>query len=91
MEASGYLWPVVDMRIKYIRPLFFAGRARVRAILAEYENRLKIKFEITDLGTGELTTKAETVQMAVEAETGESLFASPQVLLDAVENAGAAD
>ncbi len=84
MNDSGYLWPVVDMRIKYVKPLLFGHRARVKARLVEWENRLKIKFEIVDDETGEILTRAETTQMAVDAGTGESLFVSPSCLTDAV-------
>lgn len=37
MKASGYLWPVVDTRVKYRNALTFEQRIRVRARLEEYE------------------------------------------------------
>ena len=86
MAESGYLWPVVDMRLKYIRPLRFKQDARIKASLIEFENRLKIRFEIFDRESGEKTTTAESTQMAVEASTGESCFVSPKILIDKVEH-----
>lgn len=85
MEKSGYAWPVVDMRIKYARPLVFRQRARIEATLLEYENRLRIAYRIFDAESGTLVTKGESTQMAVNISTRESLFVSPPCLVDRVE------
>ncbi|EPY00270.1 acyl-CoA thioesterase [Magnetospirillum fulvum] len=84
MEASGYLWPIVDMRLKYVRPVRFAQTIRVSATLAEYENRLRIEYRITDAGTGEVLTKATTTQLAVEAASQELCLESPSALVERV-------
>jgi acyl-CoA thioester hydrolase len=84
MAASGYLWPIVDARIKYVKPTTFGQRLMVRASLTEYENRLKIAYTITDRESEECVTKAETTQVAVSKDSGEMCFCSPQVLLDRV-------
>ena len=80
MRDSGYAWPVIDMRIKYIKPLHFKQRIRVRSELKEYENRLKIDFLITDAASGEKLCKAYTIQVAVDIKTQEMCFVSPPVL-----------
>lgn len=82
MRDSGYAWPVVDMRIKYIRPLRFRQRIRVTATLCEYENRLKMDFLITDAHSHEKLSKANTIQVAVDMRTQEMCFVSPPVLRD---------
>ncbi|GAB0152249.1 acyl-CoA thioesterase [Marinobacterium sp. BA1] len=81
MEASGYAWPVIDMRIRYAQPLRFQQKIRVEARLTEWENRLKIDYLIKDVASGKRLTKAYTVQVAVAIESGEMLYASPTVLL----------
>ena len=81
MEASGYAWPVIDMRIRYAQPLRFQQKIRVEARLTEWENRLKIGYLIKDAASGKRLTKAYTVQVAVAIESGEMLYASPTVLL----------
>jgi acyl-CoA thioester hydrolase len=81
MEASGYAWPVIDMRIRYAQPLRFQQKIRVEATLTEWENRLKIDYLIKDAASGKRLTKAYTVQVAVAIESGEMLYASPTVLL----------
>jgi acyl-CoA thioester hydrolase len=80
MKASGYAWPVIDLRIRYPRPLYFQQKVRVKARLVEWENRLKVSYLIEDLETGQRLTKAYTVQVAIDSESGEMLFVSPGIL-----------
>lgn len=80
MRDSGYAWPVIDMRIKYIKPLRFQQRILVHAELKEYENRLKTDFVITDACSGEKLSKAYSIQVAVDMKHGEMCFVSPPVI-----------
>ncbi len=80
MEASGYAWPVIDMRIRYAQPLRFQQKVKVKATLVEWENRLKVNYLITDVETGKRLTKAYTVQVAVDVASGEMLYVSPDIL-----------
>jgi acyl-CoA thioester hydrolase len=80
MKASGYAWPVIDLRIRYPRPLYFQQKVRVKAWLVEWENRLKVSYLIEDLETGQRLTKAYTVQVAIDIESGEMLYVSPGIL-----------
>ena len=57
MSASGYLFPVVDARVKYIRSLRFAQPLKVRARITEWENRLKIAYEIFDADSGQVLAR----------------------------------
>ncbi|MGY3869482.1 acyl-CoA thioesterase [Aeromonas crassostreae] len=82
MEASGYLWPVIDLRLKYMAPLRFGQKVRVVAQLREYQNRLKIEYELFDAESGVRTSKGYSIQVAVNKESGEMCLASPRVLLD---------
>jgi len=82
MEESGYLWPIVDMRIKYVRPLRFGQKLAVTAVITEFENRLKIDYRIRDRETGETLTKATTIQVAVLAATGELCLECPPALTE---------
>jgi acyl-CoA thioester hydrolase len=81
MKASGFAWPVIEVRIRYPRPLYFQQKVRVKASLDEWENRLKISYLIEDLKTGQRLTKAHTVQVALDMKSGEMLFVSPDLLL----------
>ena len=81
MKDSGYLWPVVDARVKYRAPLTFEQRIRVRASIEEYENRLRIGYRIFDDASGKNTTSGYTIQVAVEQHTQALCFVSPPILL----------
>jgi acyl-CoA thioester hydrolase len=85
MEQTGYAFPVIEVSAKYPGSLRFRDRVRVKAILDEYENRLRIKYEIRNIQTGLLTTKGLSTQMAVDMRTNESCFVCPQILIDKVE------
>ena len=85
MANSGYAWPVVDISLKYRRPLHFKDRIRIKAILMEYENCLIIKYEIIKVQTGEITTRGVSTQMAFNIEAGDSCFVSPAILIERVE------
>lgn len=84
MLRSGYLWPIVDIRIKYVRPIRFAQIVRVLASLEEWENRLRIDYRIRDEMSGEVLTKARTIQVEVSAKTEELCLESPAALVDRV-------
>ncbi len=84
MSRSGYLWPIVDMRIKFIRPMRFGQEAKVLATIVEFENRLKIDYVITDATTGTIITKAHTIQVAVDAATQELCFETPTIFREKV-------
>jgi acyl-CoA thioester hydrolase len=81
MAESGYVWPIVDTRVKYIRAVSYDHVIRVTAKLVEWEYRLKIEYEIHD-DTGFCVTKGHTTQVAVDAATGELCIGSPPALLD---------
>lgn len=82
MERSGYAWPVVDVRIKYIKPVRLAQPILVRATLVEWENRLKIDYEIRDRDSGVRLNRGSTIQVAVDIATGAMCFVSPAVLFE---------
>jgi acyl-CoA thioester hydrolase len=85
MEDSGYAFPVIEVSIKYLSSLRFKDRARVKAILMEYENRLLIRYEIRNAQTGVLTTKGFSTQMAFDIKNNDSCFVCPPVLVKKVE------
>lgn len=82
MEDSGYVWPIVDMRVKYVKSAEFGERIRVEATLVEYETRLKISYRIFNAATNAVLTKAYTVQVAVDIDSKEMQFESPAILLE---------
>ena len=82
MKNSGFAWPVIDMQLRYIASASFGQRLLLRAEIVEWENRLKIDYQITDALTGKRLNRASTTQVAVEISTGEMCFVSPPVLFE---------
>lgn len=80
MKASGYLWPVVECHLKYVRPALYNQQLRVEATLLEFENRIKIGYEIFDVPSGERLTKGHTTQVAIDAVTHELQYVSPPIV-----------
>src|SRR5688500_8381099 len=85
MLASGFLWPVIDLRVKYVRAARYQDRLQVRASLVDWQQRLTINYRITDANTGERVVRAQTIQIAVRPPANEMLFAMPACLTDRVE------
>lgn len=85
MKETGFVFPVTNLSLKYIRSLFFGQWYIIKATLVEYENRIKIKFEIRDEKTGDVTTKAESTQMCVNVLDKRTLFECPEIFVKKVE------
>ena len=82
MKASGYVWPVIDLHLRYIAPAAFTQRLKLRAEIVEWENRLKIAYLISDAASGRRLSRATTTQVAVQIATGEMCYVSPPVLFE---------
>ncbi|MCX7068230.1 MAG: acyl-CoA thioesterase [Methylococcales bacterium] len=82
MRNSGYAWPVIDLRIRYVKPAAFGQLITVHAEIVEWENRLKINYLITDKLTGAKLTKGYSIQVAIDNRTKAMCFESPRVLLE---------
>lgn len=86
MAESGFLFPIVDMQIKYIKPIIFEQAIVINATLVEWEQRLKIKYLISDANTQEVLTKAHTIQAAVELKTQRLHLACPDIFIQKVQH-----
>ena len=87
MKDAGYVWPVIDLQLRYVRAARFGQRLHVHAELIEWQNRLKLHYLICDAQSGERMTRASTIQVAVKTSNGEMQLVSPQVFIDVVEHA----
>lgn len=82
MEASKFLWPIVEANVRFVRPLLYAQQIQVLAGLVEWENRMKIEYLVRDPASGKRLTSGYTIQCAIDAETRELQLVSPPALLD---------
>jgi len=80
MKESGYMWPIIDLRVRYSNPATFRQRIKVRAAIVEWENRLKMEYLVTDAANGQRLTRGSTTQVAVQIDKREMCFLSPPVL-----------
>lgn len=80
MRDSGYAWPIVDLRLKYVRPARFRQPLSINARIVEWENRLKIDYVIRDVESDAVLTKAYSIQVAIDMANGEMLYVCPPVL-----------
>ena len=85
MRDSGYLWPIVECQLKYVRPARYGQKLKVTATLLEYENRLKIAYLIGEASSGERLLIAYSIQAAVAAKSGELQLVSPDILFEKLE------
>lgn len=81
MKASGFAWPVIDVRIRYPGSPVFGEKIKVTAKIAEWENRLKVDYEIRN-AQGKRITRGYTVQVAVDMTSQEMCLESPAILLE---------
>jgi len=84
MMDSGYIWPVVDANVRYVRALRLDQHFTVTAALREWELRLVIAYQIRDLD-GILMTKGQTVQVPIDAKTMELCLGTPDEFLKRIE------
>lgn len=81
MRDSGFAFPIVDMRLKYVAPIRLRQDFVVTTTLVEYEYRLRLDYLIRDAATGAVLTRARTTQVAVRIDTGELCLESPPELI----------
>jgi acyl-CoA thioester hydrolase len=82
MRASGYAWPIIDLRVRYVKPAVFGQKITVNATIVEWENRLKIDYKITDKSKGVRLVKGHSIQVAVDMQTKAMCFESPGILFE---------
>ena len=87
MRESGFAFPIVEMRVKYVAPIRFRQDFVVTTTLVEYENRLRFDYIIRDLASGTVLTRARTIQVAVRIDTGKLCLECPPVLIEKVQAA----
>src|ERR1041384_3668619 len=82
MRESGYMWPIIDLHVRYVKPLRFEQRILVKAGMPERETPLPIDYLVADAGSGARLTKGRTSQVAVDMKTGEMCFVSPAIVFE---------
>ena len=84
MQEWGYFFPVIDISIRYVKPLTFKQTINIRASLKEWQNKLIINYQITDSATRENLTKGSTTQVAISMPEQITQFESPAPLIERI-------
>ena len=80
MKESGFLWPVIELKLRYAHPARLGQKIKVKAMLREFELRFKIDYLIADAETGARLSKGHTIQVPVDMQTQKMVFGAPPVL-----------
>jgi acyl-CoA thioester hydrolase len=91
MQQRGHYWPVVKLRCKYIKSATLNQRLAITAELKDYTNSLTMSFIVHDAESGDILTKGETMQMAVDVRTGSTSIVNPDYFIELVNAAQAAE
>jgi acyl-CoA thioester hydrolase len=84
MMDSGFLWPIVELHVKYIRAAGYGDSLTVRASLIEWQPRMVINYLVCDERGGRVA-RAQTTQVAVRADNKELQLVMPACFTDRVD------
>ena len=82
MQESGFAWPVIDVRVRYVKSAHFMQTIVVQAKLVECEYGIRVNFLITDKQDGTKLSTGYSKQVAVNLKTKEMCLLSPKILHD---------
>lgn len=82
MVESGFVWPIIEMRMRYARPMRIGCPVKITAGIVEWENSLRISYLINDVQSGQRVMRASSSQAAVRMGDNEMLWVTPPVLRD---------
>lgn len=80
MSRAGYAFPIVEMNERFVSPARLGDKLFVRAGILSWDEKLHLAYDIKRDREGPLLTRAETVQMAVDIQSGTACWTLPDVL-----------
>lgn len=84
MKNDGYAYPIAKMKVKYIKPATLGDVLSVKVEIVSIDPTLDMKYSIYNRVTGEKIFTAETMQIAVNTQSGQSIYTPPKGLSDAI-------
>ncbi len=85
MKASGYAWPIVDIRSRFILPVTYNEQIEIIAIIVEWELRLLIKYLVINKATQRVVTRGQSIQVPLHLETMSMTLGCPGLLKEKIE------
>jgi len=80
MRVSGYFWPVIELKLRYLQPARLGQRIAVSAAVTDYEQRLRIAYQVVDVASRRRMLRAHSVQVPVRIDTGQMEYRTPDAL-----------
>lgn len=84
MKKDGYVFPIIKMDFKFIKPIQFKDEILIICNLVEFQSQLKFKYTILNAKTKEKLSLAHTAQACVKIGSTNLEFQTCQGLQDAV-------
>lgn len=85
MMNEEIAYPLATMDLKFIKSARFSQKLKIVTTLIEYEPALIIRYEIFDAKSDELIFKAKSMQICIDAKTGESIYSAPVKFVEQLE------
>lgn len=77
---------VIETRCRYVHPLRYGERMRVSAWFRDFERRLSIGYEVTNLSQARRAARAHTILATVDRD-GRMLLETPREIRERIETA----
>ena len=87
MKVDGFAYPVAKMQLKYIKPCTLGDHLVIKTEILTLEPSLNMKYKIYNKKTNEKVCEAETMQIAVDMKTGESIYEPSPKFIKAIQEA----
>lgn len=87
LRELGFVWFVIESRVRHVAPLRYAERFRAAAWFSEIDPRIGIDYELVSLDTGRRVARARTT-LANATPDGSLLLETPRAVLERIQNVG---
>ena len=85
MKTSGYAWPIVDLRSRFILPVTYGDQLQVAAIIVEWDLRLLIKYLVIKKTGKRVIARGQSIQVPLDMKTMSMTFGCPDLLKKKIE------
>ena len=86
MKNSGYAWPIVDIRSRFVSLVRYGDKLEVTAIIAEWHMRLLIKYLVINKTSQQVATRGQSVQVPLDMKTMTLAFGCPDLLQEKIDD-----
>lgn len=84
MKDDGIMYPIAKMDLKFVSPATFGQEIIIETILKEIEPAVIFKYIIRDFKSKKKLCEVNSMQIGVDINTRETLYAVPKRFLDGI-------